>query len=149
MDNVVRNAKMVVLYSEGMTYQEIGDKFGVSKQRTEQIIADQYSRTGERRRRKTDLDLIVYPVIRTYFLENERVGYASFCRKAFGHYNSPLAHKIARFFKGENVLLTITQIKGICTEVGKPFEEVFAREDGADNGEGGLNIDELMKGEAE
>lgn len=58
MNKTIRNAKMVVMYSEGMTYQEIGDKFGMSRQGAEQIIANEFSKQGERRRRATDLDTI-------------------------------------------------------------------------------------------
>lgn len=134
MDTTVRNAKMLVMHAEGMTYQGIGDTFGISRQRAEQIISQQYRKTGERRRRVTDLDKIVYPAVREYFEENVRVGYTSFSKKVFGYYNVNSSKKLIRLFQGREALMTVTQIKQICAEIGKPFEEVFARDDNKTGG---------------
>lgn len=133
MNKTIRNAKMVVMYSEGMTYQEIGDKFGMSRQGAEQIIANEFSRQGERRRRATDLDKIVYPEVRKFFEDNPHIGYSSFVRCMLGHADNSEKRKIVDLFRGEKRFFTVEQIQKICEVIGKPFEEVFAREDGADN----------------
>ena len=129
MDSTVRNAKMLIMHSEGMTYQEIADEFGITRQRAQQAVSALYRRNGGNVRFKKSVESIVYPKIREYFCNNPKMTYTGFCRRAFGRTDHNFVCKIERAFRGYGARFTVVQINQICAEIGKPFEEVFARND--------------------
>ena len=115
--------QIIDLRNEGKTYAEIGEIFGVSRQRVHQAI-------GKDRIRKSNLltEKIKYRGIYDFLESNPQMSVATFIRKSFG--GSVCRNDYTRainFFTGEvnDTHFTINQIKRLIEFTGKSFEELF------------------------
>ena len=120
------NAKeMLEMRVSGATFQEIANKYGVSRQAVHQTL-NSYMARLQGKRYALDVDKIIYKGIAEWFLENPNESITSFSKRVLGCDSGQRSGAIKRGLIGENeTYFTINQIKKICEVVGKPFEEVF------------------------
>lgn len=111
--------KMFEMRVSGCTLQEIGDEFGVTRERVRQILS------GAIRERKTNMNEIIYVNIAKWLKENE-ISLSKFSKMLDPKANSStrLKNKLTKS-KSE---LKISQIKKILEITGMTFEKAFEEE---------------------
>lgn len=115
--------QMLLWREQGLTYQEIADRCGISKQRVHQII-------GRVRKNNVDIESIVYKGVYDYMKENSQITYSTLYSKISGGNCSKNAIKNFRVFlhnSADEGKLNIKQIKRLIKLTGKSFEELFER----------------------
>ena len=112
---------------DGMTFQEIGDHFGVTQQCIEACFKPERKRKPINRNFKC-----IYPGLKKWMLEN-RVSIMKM-HDDLHLYDSPLS--MYRNMKTEG-MLTIDRIKKILAFTGLTFEEAFGEEVSLDGGSDG------------
>ena len=117
---------------EGATFQEIGNKFGVSRQCVNEIFNKQYRKLKGMRGYGFRVDSIVYKGIYEHFRDNPFETISSFTEKIFGYVgNKP--QTIRDLITGaRKTFITIPRIQKMCEITGKTFEELFERREGYD-----------------
>jgi transposase len=106
------------LRAEGMTYQQIGDTFEVSRQ-------DIYRLIGSQRKGTANLIKIRNKKLRTYF-ENYNISFPSFAKLIDCGSSRAMTAKIYRFIHGDsNTRLTAEQWLNFCNETGLTLAELL------------------------
>lgn len=120
--NKERLMDMVKMRIDGCTYQEIAEKFGVTRQRVQQIMAEF---TGKERAKKSfNRTGFIYPNILEW-MDEKGLSLAELSRiMGIGEGNSSRTSKKMR---GE-IELRMFEIKAILKESGKTFEYMFCTE---------------------
>lgn len=123
MDIENRRIEMRKLRQEGYTLEEIGKRFGVSKQRASVIVKDV-------RPCDTNIGRIVYKGIYELFVNDRTMTFFKFaCIAIHGKINSHVRRvdmeKFRRLITGKNSYVTLAHINNILEYIGKPYEEVF------------------------
>lgn len=114
------------LRDEGKTFKEIADIAGVSKQAINRSLHLYERKLSGIRGKNFNINNIVFKGIYEHFLNDFDESILGFCRKLKGRHDGRYMDTIRRLITGgNNVRLSIPQIKEICKVVGKPFEEVF------------------------
>jgi predicted transcriptional regulator len=114
--NVIKAAEM---RENGATYEEIAKAFGVTRQAVAAAI-------GKIRKFPKMYDEIPYKGLYDFFKENSRIEINSFCWKALKINDKSCYERYRRLLHGEDVKLSISEIKKIIAYTGKSFEELFA-----------------------
>lgn len=117
-----RSLEMIKMRLYGFTYQEIAEKFGVTRQRVQQIVAEFTGK--ERTARQSSLDRCIYPNIRKWMLDNNisMIKLSKMCGLAETHIGA-----VRTKLNGEREF-KISEIKAILKESGKTFEYMFFTE---------------------
>ena len=117
-----RLLEMIKMRLDGCTYQEIADKYGVTRQCVQQSIANFTGK--ERTARKSSLDRCIYPNIRKWMLDNNisMIKLSKMCGLAETHIGA-----VRTKLNGEREF-KISEIKAILKESGKTFEYMFCTE---------------------
>ncbi len=121
-ENKDRLLEMIKMRLDGCTYQEIGDKYGVTKQCVQQSIANFAGK--ERTVRQSSLDRCIYPNIRAWMIDDNisMIKLSKICGLAETHIGAVRTKLYGeRDFK-------ISEIKAILKESGKTFEYMFNTE---------------------
>ena len=121
-----RKQKMIEMHIQGLSYVEIGQKMGISRQRVFQIIGD--VRKGSHRT-ITEKEC-VYVGIRNWMNEN-KISRTALLRKIYGTIHSDQYHSLKSALKGSNCSKYV--IDNILKATGLTYEEAF-KKDGDDNG---------------
>jgi hypothetical protein len=125
MSKEITPKEMLQMRLDGMTFQQIADVCGTSRQNVHQAVK-LYSKKiiNGVRGRGFPVEIIRFQGIYEHFYDNEKESITSFATKVYGH--EQYGSKLRKFLIGESEShLTIPQIKRICEICGKPFEEVF------------------------
>lgn len=122
MKDVNRIAHFIVLREQGKTYQEIGEMYGISKQRVEKCIKDFNDLVGDKPR---NIECIPYKGIYEYLKNNPKISVTSLIKEITNYTNITSRERIRNLFKGTNTQITIKEIKKLIEITGKPFEELF------------------------
>lgn len=121
-ENKDRLLEMIKMRLDGCAYQEIADRYGITKQYVQQSIANLVRKEGTVR--KSPLDGCIYPNIRKWMLDNNiaMIELSKICGLS-DTYTSTVITKLngEREFK-------ISEIKEILKESGKTFEYMFNTE---------------------
>lgn len=122
MNDLSRIANYIVLREQGKTYQEIGDIYGVSKQRVEEAIKNAENRFNGKRIRKNsaNIEKIIYKGIYDLFYKDCTMTISKIAR-IVGHDKGTVENLI----KGANARFTIKGIKRLIDFSGMTFEELF------------------------
>lgn len=120
-----RVPEIIEMREAGKTFQEIGERYGVSRQWI-QILLSRAAATYV----TSDaafINEIVYDGIYRLFANDRTMTFAKFGRILFGYYmNHAEYERIRRWLTGgKDTCLTIAQIKRLCDYIGEPFESVF------------------------
>ena len=112
---------------DGKTFREIGEHFGVSHQRAQQIIGN-----GVRSRKSTmDMEQIVYKGIYDYMVSHPLVTIPTIARIIHG--GSSTGVQIAnarRLIHGGNVHITKSGIDRLIAKTGMTYEQLFELREG-------------------
>lgn len=126
-----RRAEMIALREAGMTYREIGERFGTSLQNVYRIIHCEAVRRGKSvriRKANVDIEKIAYEGIYNVFVSDYKMTVTSFTRIALGRkwVDSAEVERIRRFIHNCNdVRVSVRHIQNICDYIGEPFESGF------------------------
>lgn len=122
MTRLERNKRkewMQELFDSGLTYREIGEVAGLTKQRVFQIIGNQ-DRSKFRRITK---EQCVFDGLRKYLNEN-RISIVGLTRKMYGDMNG--AYNTLKYtLKSKGSLLTMPKINRILSATGLTYEQAF------------------------
>ncbi len=123
-ENKDRLLEMIKMRLDGCTYQEIANKYGISRQCVCQAIANFTRREGSARIRKSPLDRCIYPNLRQWMYENKIT-----LVKLNGIIGKSLTNteRTSQKMRGESDF-KISEIKAILKESGKTFEYMFSTE---------------------
>lgn len=119
-------SKMQAMREEGHSFQEIGDKFGVSRQDVHRNLKNAKTRSVRNDKIRGS---IVYKGIFNYFTANSDLNFTEFSRKIYctDRVTRKRTVKLIRFLKGENVALPLWVYERICNVCGETFEKTFER----------------------
>lgn len=116
--------QMLLWREQGLTYQEIADRCGISKQRVHQLI-------GKARKNNADVEKIVYKGIYDFMIQHPNISFSTLYRTTISQSASENDIKAFRRFLTNTTdkanKLTIGQIKRLIKLTGKSFEELFER----------------------
>ena len=110
---------------EGATYQEIANRFGVTKQAVHLAMQ---KRGRLRRRYEAIFESCPYNGLKRYLKDNERVKISNMCIAIFGNGGENAMAKTRRLIEGYNVLLTINNIKRLEKFTGMSFDALFCED---------------------
>jgi predicted DNA-binding protein YlxM (UPF0122 family) len=115
------------MHLDGVTYQEIADAAGISRQAVHQTITGLLNTLAHHKRgRDFYYSNIKYKGIYEYFANNQNATFTSFVKAVAENNSSKKAPTIKNFLTGKHdSRFTIDQIKRMCKVCGKSFEEVF------------------------
>lgn len=111
---------------EGATYQQIADYFGITKQGVHSAMKNH---GVIRRRYEAIFESCPYKGLRRYLLENKRVKIAEVCVAVFGNCEEKTRAKTLRMIEGDNVSLTVNNIKRLEKFTGLGFDELFCEKE--------------------
>lgn len=111
--------KAMKMREEGKTLEEIGEYFGVSKQRAHAII-------GGYKKANPLYKKIKYKGLRKWFKEND-VTFSKFARMVGANFSPSYVRQIQNWLSegGEGRKFTVDQIKTMLELTGMTFEELF------------------------
>ncbi len=112
--------EIVELRNQGKTFKEIGEIFGVSKQRIYQVI-------GKVRRYNTEIEKIHFKGIYEFLKENPKISYGTLARVFYGGYvtKNQVNTFMGKLRGSDQVQCTIGSIKRLTKYTNKTFEELF------------------------
>ena len=123
MTKVERNKRkewMQELFNSGLTYREIGEVAGISKQRVFQIIGN----TDRTKFRDLTKEQCVFDGLRRYLNEN-RISIVALTRKIYGDCGGAKYSRLKDALKSSRGLITMTKINKILSVTGLTYEEAF------------------------
>lgn len=120
MTSKERKEWMLQLFDAGLTYQEIGDAAGVSKQRVFQLIG----KSDRTRFRTITKEQCVFDGLRRYLNEN-RISLKELTRKMYGGLHPSSYDSLKHTLKLTDCLLTMPKINRILSATGLTYEEAF------------------------
>ena len=128
-----KKQQMIEMRRDGATYQEIGDRFGI----TRQAVFDRIGRVTKRRD-NVDLEKIIYEGIYQMFKNDEYMTYSKLAFIVYGtRVNRGRQNTVYQFVTGKlGTMLKIRWINNILKYTGKPYEEVFKLRNGGENEKG-------------
>lgn len=112
------------MYAEGYTLQQIGEHYGVSRQRIHQILTE--GKVKPRRWSKIYKE-IPYKGLYEYVRDNKDVSITSLSRLLFFAPCRATDMKVMRLLQGCNVPLSVSQIKRLEEASGMPFSYLFQK----------------------
>ena len=106
----------------GATYKEIADRFGVTKQAVH-LSMKNHGRI--RRRHDAIFESCPYRGLRRYLTENKKIRLTEMSCAIFGSSDEKSRAKTRRLIEGDNVSLTINNIRRLEKLAGLGFDELF------------------------
>lgn len=122
------------LRNEGLTFREIGERYGCTKQAVENLL--KRNGVGTRKNGKIFAN-IPYAGLYKFFAENRKMSVAGFSYAVFGkNINTQKCNhaKARRLLEGRNETLTLNNIRRMLALTGMTFEELFAEREDLRNG---------------
>ena len=117
--------EIIELRHEGYTLAEIGQRYGVTRQRIHQILTE--GKVKPRRWSKT-YQQIPYKGLREYVVNNKYVSITYLSRLLFGTPCHTTDLRVMRMMQGADTQLSISQIKRLEKDSGMPFSYLFQKE---------------------
>jgi len=105
---------------DGYTYERIGERFGISRQRVSQILSGKSTRGNCGARKQKRLDAYVFPNIAVWINEN------NYTASQFSEEASIDKKSFSGYMRGQHEP-TLSAIKAIINLTGLPFEVAFER----------------------
>lgn len=118
--NAERKNKMLEMHEKGLSYQEIGKVFNISRQRVYMIIGGHFRVFFK----PITSDECIYPNLRKWMNDN-RVNRAELCRRLYDNFQPHSLSVICNFLKGHNSYATKHFIDKCLKVTGLTYEELF------------------------
>lgn len=119
-------ARAEELRKEGKTYEQIAKEIGVTKQAVHSALKN----NGRLRRRyEAIFEECPYNGLRNFLLENKYVKISGLSINIFGHCEPKAMAKVNRLLRGDDVLMSVRNIKTLEKFTGMTFDELFEVED--------------------
>ena len=118
-----RSRQMLYDRDQGMTYREIGEKYGVSYQRVQQLIGGRKGNTGPFRPVKK----CPYPNLKKWMNELQ-ISRHEICRRVYGNTGRENYNRMCSYIRGDNDPPKRV-IDKMIEATGMKYEVLFARED--------------------
>ena len=112
--------QMLDMKLDGHTYEQIGERFGISKQRVCQILSGESGRGKGSKNKQKRLDTYVFPSIAVWMNEN------NYTASRFSEEISVDKQSFSKYMKGEHEM-PLSVIEAIINLTGLPFEVAFER----------------------
>ena len=129
MTKLAESRVMYQMRMEGMSYQEIANHYGVSRQDAYTRVKGYESKLCGNRGWGFSINKIVYKGIYEYFRDNLDVSVSKFTNMILGYI--PTDKHIGDFLMGKSeTTFKIKHIKRMCELTGKTFEELFELREG-------------------
>lgn len=118
-EHVARNLYMLSLYESGMTMEQIGEKFGITRQRVFQLIG------GNKKRRSAVVtpEKCIYIGLRKWMNKND-VSVTEMTRKMYGNSTPVNYHHVREMLAGKLNMRKL-DIDKIIKITGLTYEELF------------------------
>ena len=120
---IEQKAKMIEMKESGLTFVEIGEAFGISKQRVYQLIGGQFRKHFNK---ITPKDCI-YPNMRKWMNDNQ-ISRSELTRRMFGDRHGVHYTWVSSFLKGTGRDVRKSTIDKYIAVTGLTYEELFARD---------------------
>lgn len=118
-------ADIALMREHGHTYQEIAEKYGVSKQCIHAKMKAYKRAVKGIRGANFDVNKIVYKSIYDYFMSNYKETLNTFTGKIYGYQDGPNTYKVRSYITGETKKFPLKHKKMIAFIIGKPCEDLF------------------------
>jgi hypothetical protein len=113
------------LRAQGMTYAQIAEYFGCSRQAVQQKLL---THRRVRRRWQAVLEGCPYAGLREFMLRRRELSLSRLSSAVFGNGGRSEMEKTRRMLAGRNVSLTVGNVLKLEALTGMPFAELFRRE---------------------
>ena len=110
---------------DGATYQEIANHFGVTKQAVH-LHMKNHGRI--RRRYEQIFESCPYEGLRNFCMTNKRISISTLASAIFENKTEPARAKTHRLIEGDNVSITLNNIKRLEKYTGMTFDELFCED---------------------
>ena len=117
-----------------MTYREIADVFGVSRQRIQQVLK---KGIVYKRKYAADIEKIPYEGIYKFMVENPRVTFSALAVILFGYSGNARVNMARRFVCGDNSKIGKRSYDRLIAATGMTYEQLFKLRDGFEEEEHG------------
>lgn len=114
-----RKRQMETLFENGMTYEEIGKNFGISRQRVFQIIGGK----TKYQVKPFTTETCIYSGLRKW-LNEHKIGTTELTRKIYRNYSSSNRESVKKMLNGK-LKITKTHIDKILEITGLTYEKAF------------------------
>ncbi len=116
----------VQMRRDGATLQEIGDVFGVTRERIRQVLVKQ----PRARKCSTDLEKIVYEGLYNYMMDNPKMTFTSLAMVMLNNGGNAASNKIQRFAHGKNCVISKKAYDRLIKKTGMTYEQLFKLREG-------------------
>ena len=122
--------EIIRLREEGLTYDQIAEAAGVSRQRVQQVV-----NVYRPRKKSVDIEKIRFKGFYEFMRDNPTVSYAMLAKAM---YNKPITNALSNTLlmtltdgstSGDKIRLTVGQVRRLTAFTGKTFEELFTLRD--------------------
>lgn len=120
-----RTAKQ--MRDDGMSYQEIAEVFGVSRQRIHQVLKSGAVYT---RKYAADIETIPYEGIYKFMVENPKVTFSALAVIMFGYSGNTASNMARRFVRGDNTKVGKRTYDRLIAATGMTYEQLFKLREG-------------------
>ena len=121
--NIQRRNEIINMRNEGKTYQEIANKYGVSRQAIHNIIVNYNNKKMKQSQKFND---IVYCGIYDMFMEDVDLSMLKMCDIMGYARCTNNARKIRSFLCGKSDSIRKSAIDNVLKYLNKPYKEVFS-----------------------
>lgn len=119
-----RKQKMIEMRNAGATHEQIGNAFGITKQRVSQIIGQYWVGSF----RGITCEDCIYPNLRRWMNEN-RISKSELCRRMYGDVGPENHHRISLILSGKKTNFFKSVIDRLIEATGLSYEELFSEEE--------------------
>ena len=123
---MIDREKAAQMRRDGASYQQIGDAFGVSKQRVQQVLKNQV----RLRKCSTDMEKIVYEGIYNYLMDHPRMTFPSLAMLMFGTSGSNENNLVHNLLHGRNCRIGKSAYDRLIAATGMTYEQLFKLREG-------------------
>ena len=123
---MVDREKAAQMRRDGATYQEIGEYFGVSRQRIEQILKGKV----KARKCSTDMERIPYEGLYNWLMDNPKVTYPTLAKIVLGNGENKSTNQITNLLHGRNSLISKRAYDRLIAATGMTYEQLFKLREG-------------------
>ena len=128
---MIDRVKAEQMRRDGLTFREIGEAFGVSRQRVEQVLK------GKARKCTTDMEKIPCEGLYNWLMDNPKMTFPALARVMFNNCNANKKNQVVNLLHGRNCRISKRAYDRLMAATGMTYEQLFKLREGfkeEDNG---------------